>query len=32
MEGVVEVHFDFDGEACLQAAEALFTATEVVLP
>lgn len=32
MEGAVEVHFAFDGQACLQAAEALFTSTEVILP
>lgn len=32
MEGAVEVHFDFDGEACLAAAEVLFAEAEVVLP
>ena len=31
-EGAVEVHFTIDPTACLQAAEALFAATEVVLP
>lgn len=32
MEGAVEVHFEFDGEACLAAAEALFADTDVILP
>ena len=32
MEGAVEVHFDFAGEVCLEAAESLFAATEVLLP
>ena len=32
MEGAVEVHFDFVGEACLEAAEELFASTEVILP
>jgi len=31
-EGGVEVHFGEDVEACIQAAEALFSATEVILP
>jgi hypothetical protein len=31
-EGAVEVHFTTDSEACLQAADALFAATEVILP
>ena len=31
-DGVVEVHFADDSYACIQAAEALFAATEVILP
>ena len=31
-DGAVEVHFIDHSEACLQAAEALFAATEVILP
>ena len=31
-EGAVEVHFTTDQEACLQAADALFAATEIILP
>ena len=31
-EGAVEVHFTTDPTACLQAAEVLFAATEVILP
>lgn len=31
-DGVVEVHFVDNSEACIQAAEALLAATEVVLP
>ncbi len=31
-EGAVEVHFTTDQKACLQAAEALFSATEIILP
>ena len=31
-DGAVEVHFEDNSVACLQAAEALFAATEVILP
>ncbi len=31
-EGAVEVHFEDNAEACLQAAEALFATTQVTLP
>ena len=31
-DGAVEVHFADDDYACIQAAEALFAATEVILP
>jgi len=31
-EGAVEVHFTTDQKACLQAADAVFAATEVILP
>jgi hypothetical protein len=31
-DGAVEVHFTDNSDACIQAAEALFAATEVILP
>jgi hypothetical protein len=31
-DGTVEVHFVDNSDACIQAAEALFAATVVILP